>query len=289
METKIFKDSLSNQVVTKIITKTGIPFSCPNLESICIFDIEFNSGADVENECENSETNRHVEELKVILGLKGSKTVEHKLGSSDSNIMALLEKCVMTMCSGELSDFTISAATLPVTSEITKVGPLRMTLHLHSFTAVPPLWQISSQEKYNLALFHKETATKFFKAGNIEAAFLQYSFAVKYLICILECTDVSIREIDQEKKDKIKEYNSLKHVCYLNLAACHLKSGHHSNVVSSCSKALEIEENSVKGLYRRAQAYKACGQLEKARSDLTKALKIEPKNKAVVALLQECM
>ncbi|CAL1528952.1 unnamed protein product [Lymnaea stagnalis] len=279
VETKIFKDSSCDQVLTKIIIETGIPFSCPNLESVCTFDIEFNC----------SETNNHVNDLKESLGLKDSKTIEHKLGSSESKFKVLLEKCVMTMCSGEVSMFRISACIPSVSSETNKIDKLCITIHLRSFKSVTPLWQSSSQEKYNLALFHKENGTNFFKAGKIEAAFLQYSVAVKYLICILECTDVSIREIDQEKKDKIKEYNSLKHVCYLNIAACHSKVGHHSNVISSCSKALEIEENSVKGLYRRAQAYKASGQLNEARSDLMKALKLEPKNKVVASFLQECL
>ena len=67
--------------------------------------------------------------------------------------------------------------------------------------------------------------------------------------------------------------------CLLNLALCYLKLKIcYENVVIHCSDALKIEPNSIKGLYRRSMAHLQLGQLDEAKSDLQRAIKLEPSN-----------
>lgn len=46
-------------------------------------------------------------------------------------------------------------------------------------------------------------------------------------------------------------------------------------------KALEIEKNNIKALFRRAQCYVQLSQLEEAKNDLNAALQVEPNNSSV--------
>ena len=42
---------------------------------------------------------------------------------------------------------------------------------------------------------------------------------------------------------------------YLNLAACYLNTGSHSDVIKACDFALEIDKYLVKAYYRRGKVY----------------------------------
>ena len=69
--------------------------------------------------------------------------------------------------------------------------------------------------------------------------------------------------------------------CNLNLAACNLKKDNYTAVVKNCNDGLSIDENNVKGLFRRGQAYLKMCKYDKARPDFARALELEPDNKAV--------
>eukprot|EP00041_Stephanoeca_diplocostata_P036256 m.1313060 g.1313060 ORF g.1313060 m.1313060 type:complete len:1076 (+) comp24832_c0_seq3:173-3400(+) len=74
-----------------------------------------------------------------------------------------------------------------------------------------------------------------------------------------------------------------------NLAASYLKLKEWKKVILQCDKALEITPADVKALFRRAQAYDNDGDPEKAFSDITKVVKLDPKNKAAQALAHKLM
>jgi len=49
----------------------------------------------------------------------------------------------------------------------------------------------------------------------------------------------------------------------------------------TCSKALDIDTNNIKALFRRGQAHSLAGEFDKAKADLTEAAQLSPKSKEI--------
>mmetsp|Transcript_43936 Transcript_43936/g.71442 ORF Transcript_43936/g.71442 Transcript_43936/m.71442 type:complete len:206 (-) Transcript_43936:39-656(-) len=81
--------------------------------------------------------------------------------------------------------------------------------------------------------------------------------------------------------------NNIVAQCYNNMAACELKLDKNRNAVEACDKLLEIDPKNVKGLYRRACAYKAMNEPERCMQDLKKALQINPHDSSLKKLEKE--
>ena len=73
-------------------------------------------------------------------------------------------------------------------------------------------------------------------------------------------------------------------VYFANLAACHLKSGHHEDAVQDAACALELEPGYVKALMRRSAAYEHLDDLEHALADSQKVAVLAPAS-ALAAVL----
>ncbi|CAG5128409.1 unnamed protein product [Candidula unifasciata] len=269
----------AKRTFTKTVLKQGEGFLRPYMEATCILDI-------IDKTPENGAENKseHLERLKIQLGAN----VELMLGSAETEVARIVEKCVLTMRKGEESEFIVKFVSRGDGNTQGQLMSYVLVLYLHSFSETKPTWSLASDEKYRLALLHKDKGTEYFKDGRIEAAFCQYSTATVYLICISECTSVIDKNDKPQAKSQIEKYKALKCVCYLNLAACQMKVANHKSVITNCTEALKLDKSNVKALYRRAQAYLACGDKKEARTDLKQALKIEPKNGAVSSLLQQC-
>lgn len=67
---------------------------------------------------------------------------------------------------------------------------------------------------------------------------------------ITDYLEQSVKDMDNMQKDK---GNALLVAAYLNMAMCHLKDEIYHEVATNCDKALELDENNVKGLFRRGQ------------------------------------
>ena len=67
---------------------------------------------------------------------------------------------------------------------------------------------------------------------------------------------------------------------HLNLAMAYLKVDNFVEVIKNCDKALAIDPNNEKGLFRRGQAYYGQKEYDLAKNDFTAVLKLDPNNKA---------
>jgi len=72
------------------------------------------------------------------------------------------------------------------------------------------------------------------------------------------------------QRDKIRKEIELP--CYLNLAACDIKNKQYHSVIEATTKALEIDHESCKGLWRRGLALTETGNWIDAEKDLKRAL-----------------
>ena len=151
------------------------------------------------------------------------------------------------------------------------------TIHLVSFERGRDSWELSDQERLEVAKRHKEGGGELFKQGKTKGAAICYSKALKYLIPV----DPDIQLEVETLQDYERDIFSLQCVLMLNLAACQLKFQQYPHVVKNCNRVLEIEADNVKALYRRGQALAMMNDLDGARADLMKAKKLEPGNKAI--------
>ncbi len=84
----------------------------------------------------------------------------------------------------------------------------------------------------------------------------------------------------------IKCYNACQELCpenatiYNNKAFCALKMNRPQEVLANCEKALELEPNNIKALYRQGMAWKALKEFEKAVKNFEKILSIEKNSDA---------
>lgn len=108
----------------------------------------------------------------------------------------------------------------------------------------------------------KEYGNTAFRAGQYTVAVDKYEKALRYMDAV-------------SKPDK-----EVKIPLLLNSSVCHLKKEPRNAqaALESAKKALEIDPNNVKGLFRRAQAHAALKEYDEAKKDLLDALKIDPTN-----------
>eukprot|EP00039_Didymoeca_costata_P001862 m.55715 g.55715 ORF g.55715 m.55715 type:complete len:717 (-) comp11000_c0_seq1:108-2258(-) len=136
--------------------------------------------------------------------------------------------------------------------------------------------KLRKADRMKLMVKNKDEGAELFKGGNFKHAITRYVKALVHSNKFLE---------DLTDDDK-KEVDTLKNAIHLNLAQCYIKLNEWKKAKASCDSALEITD-SIKGLYRRAQAYYQMRDFDESLADCKKANKIEPQNKSVAKLMQQ--
>ncbi|XP_078262730.1 peptidyl-prolyl cis-trans isomerase D [Rhinoraja longicauda] len=123
----------------------------------------------------------------------------------------------------------------------------------------------------------KNLGNNFFKSQDWIVADQKYSKALRYIGVPRD----GINQEPREKTDSVKSLDGIALSCHLNIAACKLKLCDWDGTIEHCDEALAINQSNTKALYRRAQAWQAKKDYDKALDDLKKALDITPEDKAV--------
>ncbi|XP_014791337.1 peptidyl-prolyl cis-trans isomerase FKBP4 isoform X1 [Octopus bimaculoides] len=146
---------------------------------------------------------------------------------------------------------------------------LKYDVTLKSFEKAKEIWRMDAKEKLRQAELAKNKGTQYYKSEKYQIAVRQYKKIVSYL------ENESSLEDDEEVQKK-----SLLLAAHLNTALCHLKTNDSHHAIQACDKALEIDEQNVKGLFRRGQAKMNENDYKEALGDFNSLLKLEPDNKA---------
>ncbi|NXS90742.1 FKBP4 isomerase, partial [Jacana jacana] len=154
---------------------------------------------------------------------------------------------------------------------------LQYEVKLKSFEKAKESWEMNTDEKLEQSCIVKERGTQYFKEGKYKRAALQYKKIVSWLE----------HESGLSDEEDIKA-KSLRLAAHLNLAMCHLKLKEYSQALENCNKALELDSNNEKGLFRRGEAHLAVNDFELARGDFQKVIQIYPSNKAAKVQLVTC-
>ncbi|XP_071038458.1 peptidyl-prolyl cis-trans isomerase FKBP4 [Parasteatoda tepidariorum] len=139
---------------------------------------------------------------------------------------------------------------------------------LLEFEKAKDVWEMDSDEKLSRAKACKEKGISFIQAGKIRAALKQFRWI---LVCLEKEPGVSSDTEDERK--------SLLLSSYLNSALCLLKLEHYIEAIKICDKALEIDPESEKGLFRRGQAKMLINDCSEALEDFEKLINLYPENK----------
>lgn len=167
-------------------------------------------------------------------------------------------------------DVSIEEAVPPSAAEI--------QFQLLSYTREPEIWEMSVTEKWRRACYHKQRGLELYSRGAYQYAFRRFGLTLKYVISLEH-------DVPAGQEDGM-DIKGLKLSCYLNVAACQMRHHNYESVVTNSSKALALQPNNAKALYRRGAALLQLQEYERAREDLTMAQKLEPKNQAVAKQLQ---
>lgn len=148
---------------------------------------------------------------------------------------------------------------------------------LKSFEKAKERWEFDAAGKLEQAKLYKEKGTSYFKAGKFQLAEKNYKRCVEFLEFETSWSE--------EEKPQAKEVELAGH---LNLAMCYIKLADFVQARTHCDKALEIDANNVKGLFRRGQALVKMNEPELARQDFQRVQQLDPQNKAAVHQAQIC-
>jgi len=142
---------------------------------------------------------------------------------------------------------------------------LEYEVELVDFVKEKASWEMNAEEKFAACEKARGEGNELFKDGKLDRAAKKYKKAIGFVDSDYSLTD----------EQKIQSKN-LKVPCLLNLAACKLKAKEWRDAIDNCNKALEIDKENVKALYRRGQAYNELDDWDLSKSDLKKALEKEP-------------
>jgi tetratricopeptide (TPR) repeat protein len=125
---------------------------------------------------------------------------------------------------------------------------------------------------------NKAEGTELFKGTNWLIASQRYKRALNH------CHELNKLDLTGPQRE---EANKLKTSLHLNMAQCFIKMEKYDDVIFNCNAVLlDLDQESVKALYRRAFAYEKIKDFDTAKKDLTKALHINGDEKNCVALLK---
>uniref|UniRef100_A0A8C4V6G1 peptidylprolyl isomerase n=1 Tax=Falco tinnunculus TaxID=100819 RepID=A0A8C4V6G1_FALTI len=148
---------------------------------------------------------------------------------------------------------------------------------LKSFEKAKESWEMDTKEKLEQAAIVKEKGTMYFKEGKYLQAVIQYGKIVSWL------------EMEYGLSEKeSKASDSFLLAAFLNLAMCYLKLREYAKAVECCDKALGLDQDNEKGLYRRGEARLLMNEFELAKCDFQKVLEVNPQNKAAKSQISVC-
>eukprot|EP00771_Trimastix_marina_P001703 gnl/Trimastix_PCT/2794.p1 GENE.gnl/Trimastix_PCT/2794~~gnl/Trimastix_PCT/2794.p1 ORF type:complete len:205 (-),score=41.46 gnl/Trimastix_PCT/2794:80-664(-) len=115
----------------------------------------------------------------------------------------------------------------------------------------------------------KEQGNQFFRAKEWKRAAFAY---LQALACIR--TGRTNPEVPQEVKD-------LKIRLHSNLAACYLALKNYARCIENAEEVLRLEPNNVKAIYRKGSAYLEMNELDRARTELRRAIEMSPRSQEI--------
>ncbi|XP_030645977.1 peptidyl-prolyl cis-trans isomerase FKBP4 [Chanos chanos] len=211
------------------------------------------------------------------------RELKFEIGDGESlNLPPGVEKALQAMEQGEEALFTIKpkygyGSKGNVQFNIPGGATLQYKLKLKAFEKAKESWEMNTKEKLEQSSIVKEKGTQYFKDGKYRQAAVQYKKIVSWL--------EHESGLEGEEQEKAR---TLRLAAHLNLAMCYLKLQEGSPAYENCNKALELDENNEKALFRRGEALFVMKEFDRARADFQRVTQLYPANKAAKSQVLLC-
>lgn len=247
-------------IVRRIITK-GEGYSKPN------------EGASVEVHVEGTHEGRVFDDRDLTFEVGDGEGLDLPVG---------VEKALQAMEQGEESLFIVKPKygfgnVGKPKFNIPSGATLQYKIRLTKFEKAKESWEMNTGEKLEQSVIIKEKGTQYFKVGKYKQAVVQY----KRIVSWLEHESNLVGEDEEKAK-------ALRLAAHLNLAMCYLKLQEPSPALENCDKALELDANNEKALFRRGEALFVMKEFDLAREDFQRVIQLYPSNKAAKSQVQQC-
>lgn len=203
------------------------------------------------------------------------------VGNADSIIDKALERCICSMLVGEESKFILKFPSINNNNNSQEFSSYQILIEccikLETLTNDTPVCEWSEEKLYQVAFHHKTEGVKLFHSGRKVESFLRFSKSFKFLNLI------NIKS----RSENLKEVVCLRVALLNNMANCQLYFQNYVFASELCDKALDIDSNNIKSLYRRAIAFMNIQKYDEAKNDLNKIMQIEPSNTVAKEKYQE--
>lgn len=127
--------------------------------------------------------------------------------------------------------------------------------------------KLKKADRMRLVMKNKEEGNELFKGNNFKLAAIRYHKSLQHINNFYDLTN-----------DDKEEISKIKLSLYLNLSSCYIKLDSWEQVLRNCNDAITIDNNNVKGYYRRSTYYEHKKDYDKALSDLKKCQEINSAN-----------
>lgn len=173
---------------------------------------------------------------------------------------------------------------------------------------IPP-GSMTTEERSQKAALQKDIGNAAFKEQKWEAAIEGYEAGVEYVLfshgqggggghghshggnpCSGSHGDDDDDDEDDAPPSSITDEDKQLAVALLsNCAMAKLKAGDPEGAVADCSRALGLDGDNVKAVFRRGQGHLALGNTDEATADASRVLQLDPENKTAVQLKRDVL
>jgi len=136
--------------------------------------------------------------------------------------------------------------------------------------------RLPKKRRMEIVMKNKSEANELFSDGNYRHAAARYTKALTHCAKFVDLNP-----------DDLEEVKGVKLSLNLNLALAYFKLEKLEQSLRVCNEALELDDKSVKALYRRATVFYEKKRWDDATKDLKKALDVAPEDKAIKKLQQK--
>jgi len=218
----------------------------------------------------------------VVLNTKEEGGTPLKFTVGDGEVLRGIDEAVLSMSEGEIARFEFTPSygygiKGDAAKNVAPHSPLVGVIELVGFTNLKDSYKLEDDERIEQANTMRQQGNDKFKAKQFKQAIARYNYAIE---------GIGAHFVKKEP-EKLKEANNSVLPCYLNKAACLLKLDQNASAKECCEKALFIDANNVKALYRLGCSFTALGDWDAAVQNLKQCLTLDKNNGAATAAFKK--
>mmetsp|Transcript_15977 Transcript_15977/g.65708 ORF Transcript_15977/g.65708 Transcript_15977/m.65708 type:complete len:513 (-) Transcript_15977:1805-3343(-) len=165
------------------------------------------------------------------------------------------EKCILYLRKDRaFSDRFSRFAPVGVLSEEDLVAEIELL----DFNRPPAVWTLPFDDAISAMKKRKDRGNELFKEGRYDEALGHYDRAET---CMTNCQT----DLDVQQRTVV---DNIRATCLVNMAACYDKLGNIEEMLAHADKAVSLEPQNVKALFRRGTAHMKLGNLQQALNDV---------------------